>query len=189
MRNRKKIISLLACFLAVVMVLGMANGFMPNQAEAAQSSSAIKQQLDELKAQKEKIDDKIDELEGQVSSNASKMEQIVAQKNLIDQEIFALYQQETNINEQITTYGLLIADMQRELDDAEIKLEELNKKNKERIRAMEEGGQLSYWSVLFNANDFSDFLDRLNMVNEIAASDRRRLSEMSAPPRRRWRWS
>lgn len=45
---------------------------------------------------------------------------------------------------------------------------------------MEEGGQLSYWSVLFNANDFSDFLDRLNMVNEIAASDRRRLGEMSA---------
>lgn len=180
MQIKKRYISLLACFLAVVMVLGMANGFAPNKAEAAQSSSAIKQQLDELKAQKEKIDDKIDELESQVSANASEMEQIVAQKNLIDQEIFALYQQEANINEQITTYGLLIADMQRELDDAEIKLEELNKKNKERIRAMEEGGQLSYWSVLFNANDFSDFLDRLNMVNEIAASDRRRLGEMSA---------
>ena len=180
MQIKKRYISLLACFLAVVMVLGMANGFAPNKAEAAQSSSEIKQQLDELKAQKEKIDDRIDELESQVSANASEMEQIVAQKNLIDQEIFALYQQETNINEQITTYGLLIADMQRELDDAEIKLEELNKKNKERIRAMEEGGQLSYWSVLFNANDFSDFLDRLNMVNEIAASDRRRLSEMSA---------
>ena len=43
---------------------------------------------------------------------------------------------------------------------------------------MEEEGKLSYWSVLFQANSFSDFLDRLNMVEEIAASDKRRLDEM-----------
>ena len=38
---------------------------------------------------------------------------------------------------------------------------------------------MSYWSVLFKANSFADFLDRLNMVEEIAASDRRRLKELS----------
>ena len=45
---------------------------------------------------------------------------------------------------------------------------------------MEEDGNLSYWSVLFKANDFADLLDRLNMVEEIAAADQRRLKEMSA---------
>lgn len=44
---------------------------------------------------------------------------------------------------------------------------------------MEEEGQLSYWEVLFKANSFSDLLDRLNMVEEIAASDNRRLKELS----------
>ena len=44
---------------------------------------------------------------------------------------------------------------------------------------MEEEGSLSYWEVLFKANNFSDLLDRLNMVEEIAASDNRRLKELS----------
>jgi murein DD-endopeptidase MepM/ murein hydrolase activator NlpD len=44
---------------------------------------------------------------------------------------------------------------------------------------MEEEGELSYWSVLFKANSFSDLLDRLNMIVEIAAADQRRLQEMS----------
>ena len=43
---------------------------------------------------------------------------------------------------------------------------------------MEEDGQLSYWSVLFEASSFFDFLDRLSMVEEIAAADSRRLKEM-----------
>lgn len=180
MKNNKVLISVMAGLLAVIMVMAMFTGLTPREVKAAQSSSAIKQQLDQLKEQKKEIDSNIAELEGQLSSNATELEQIIAQKDLIDQEIFQLYQQEANINEQIATYGVLIADMQRELDDAEIKLAELNKKNKERIRAIEEGGNLSYWSVLFKASDFSDFLDRLNMINEIAASDRRRLTEMSA---------
>ena len=44
---------------------------------------------------------------------------------------------------------------------------------------MEEEGELSYWEVLFKANSFSDLLDRLNIVEEIAASDQRRLKELS----------
>ena len=44
---------------------------------------------------------------------------------------------------------------------------------------MEEEGEVSYWEVVFKANSFSDLLDRLNMVEEIAASDKRRLQELS----------
>lgn len=83
-----------------------------------------------------------------------------------------------NINRQIATLSLLIADKQDDLDEAQERLSELNEKNKERIRTMEEEGDLSYWSVIFAANSFSDLLDRINMVQEIAASDKRRLKEL-----------
>jgi murein DD-endopeptidase MepM/ murein hydrolase activator NlpD len=43
---------------------------------------------------------------------------------------------------------------------------------------MEEEGSISYWSVLFKANDFIDLLDRLNMIQEIAAADRHRIEEL-----------
>ncbi|MBE6922921.1 MAG: hypothetical protein E7465_07045 [Ruminococcaceae bacterium] len=49
---------------------------------------------------------------------------------------------------------------------------------------MEEEGTLSYWEVLFKANSFSDLLDRLNMIQEIAASDKRRMEELSAAAER-----
>ena len=44
----------------------------------------------------------------------------------------------------------------------------------------EEEGELSYWEVLFKANSFADLLDRLNMIQEIAAADRRRLTQLRA---------
>lgn len=179
MDKRKLVVSVIAGLLAVVMILGLVANIIPILADAAPSSSELKEQLEALEKEKEQIDATISELEGQLSDNMTQMEQIVAQKNVIDQEIFMLHEKIDNINDQIATYSLLIADKQEELDKAEAKLEELNRKNKERIRAMEEDGDLSYWSVLFEANSFSDFLDRVDMVEEIAASDQRRLKEMS----------
>jgi murein DD-endopeptidase MepM/ murein hydrolase activator NlpD len=107
------------------------------------------------------------------------MREIVGQKDLVDQEIALLHEQVNNINSQISAYNLLIADKQEQLTAAEENFAYLTEKNKERIQTMEEEGQMSYWSVLFQANSFSDLLDRLNMIEEIAASDRRRLEEMS----------
>ena len=178
MKISKKIIPVIIGVLALVLVGALALCSVPVEADAA-TSSELKEQLAELEKEKDKINDQLAELEGLLSENLSEMEAIVAQKNVIDQEIFTLYQKTVNINEQITVYNALIADKQEELDAANARLTELNEKNKARIRAMEEGGTLSYWSVLFEANSFSDFLDRLNMVEEIAASDEQRLQEMS----------
>ena len=164
--------------MALVMVLGLIAGFIP--AAHAYSSSELKAQLDALKAEKAKLDAEIKELKGQISENNSDMKEMVEQKNLIDQEIFLLYQQEENINGQIATYSLLIADKQEQLVAAETNFAELTEQNKERIQAMEEEGEVSYWSVLFQANDFPDLLDRFNMVQEIAAADKRRLEALDA---------
>ena len=178
MRKNRTIIAVIAGLLALVMVLGLVAGVLPSLVNAA-SLSELEKQLAELKAQKEAADSEISDLEAQLSDNLSSMQEVVNQKNTIDQQIFSLYQQTQNLNDQIAAYGLWIAEKQEELDAAQARLTELNQKNKERIRAMEEDGELSYWSVLFQANDFADLLDRLNMVEEIAAADQRRLKEMS----------
>ncbi len=178
MRKRNRFAAILAGIMAVVMLLGLVMSALISLVSAEKSSSELRQEIAQLEDEKEEIDSQIDELESQISDNMGEMEKIVAQKNIIDQEVFLLHEQVRNINAQITAYGNLIAEKQAELDQA-LKLQaELNQKNKERIRAMEEEGTLSYWSVLFEANSFSDLLDRLNMMQEIAASDQRRLEEM-----------
>ena len=179
MDKRKLHMSVLAGILALAMVIGLAAGFLPTTADAA-SSSELKTQLKVLKQQKAGLEAEIRNLRGQISENASEIERMVAEKNVIDQEIFLLYQQITNINNQIATYSMLIADKQEELVAAEARYADLLQENKERIQAMEEEGDVTYWSVLFQANSFADLLDRLNMVQEIAASDKRRLEELNA---------
>ncbi|MBQ3252435.1 MAG: peptidoglycan DD-metalloendopeptidase family protein [Oscillospiraceae bacterium] len=179
MRNRKPWVGALALVLALVMTFGLVSAVLPQTVSGA-SLSELEKQLNALKDQKKEIDKEIKGLKGQLSDNLSDMQAIVKQKGTIDQEIFMLHEQTANLNEQIATYVLMIADKQEELDEANARLAELNIKNKQRIRAMEEDGAVSYWSVLFKANSFADLLDRLNMVEEIAASDQRRLKEMSA---------
>ena len=174
MNKRKLWTAALALFLAVSMIFGMA----PIQAEAA-SSSEIKKQINELEEQEAELDAKIRELRDQYEANEDEMVDMVNQKDLIDQEIALLHEQIDLINNQISSYSLLIADKQDELDNAQTRYEELSIKNKERIQAMEEEGEISYWSIIFEANSFSDLLDRLTMVQEIAAADKRRLKELA----------
>ena len=178
MNNRKKLVQILAGIMAAIMLLSLLLSLIPARASAA-SSKEIKKQINALKEQNKNLEKQIEEVQAQYDENEDEIANMVNQKYAIDQEIFLLYEQIDNINQQLTAFGLLIADQQDDLDEAQSRLDELSEKNKERIRAMEEDGGISYWSVLFKANSFSDLLDRLNMIDEIAAADRRRLKEMS----------
>ena len=168
----------MAGVMAAIMLLSLILSLIPTKAGAA-SSSEIRKQIAALKDEKKQIDAQLKEVKGQLKENTNEIKGIVAQKDAIDQEVQLLHQQIFNINQQVATYALLIADKQDELDEASVRLEELQQKNKERIRAMEEEGELSYWSVIFKADSFSDLLDRLSMVQEINAADQRRLQEIS----------
>ena len=151
----------------------------PSSRASAASSSEIRKQINALKEEKEAIQEKITEVQGQYEENENEIVDLMERKSVIDQEVQLLNEQVDNINDQLKAFNLLIADKQDELDNAEERYQQLNDDNKLRIRTMEEEGELSYWEVLFKANNFSDLLDRLNMVEEIAASDNRRLQELA----------
>ena len=144
----------------------------------AVSSNELQAEIEELEKENEKIEAEIAELEQQTLENFSEMDQVVRQKGNIDHQIALLNARIQVTEEQIAAYTVLIADCQGQLDEAQARFEELSEKNRERIRAMEENGALSYWSVLFKASSFADFLDRLSMIDEIARADRQRLAEM-----------
>ncbi len=173
---RMKMRAVLAAFVAAALIFTVAA--IGPVSVYAQSSGELKNQLDILQDQKADIQSKLDELENKRSDNLQQMEQIVAQKNVIDQEIFLMHQQMETINQQISACSLLIADKQVELEDAQARLDALQKQNKARIRAMEKNGKISYWSVIFKANNFIDLLDRLKIVNQIAEADRLRMEQI-----------
>ena len=178
MKNKRLIISILAAIMVGVMLLGLVVGILPHNAGAA-TSNELKNQLDALKAEKNAITSQIKELEKQQTANRADMEAIMEQKAVIEQQVALLQDEITNVNDQIAAYSLLIADKQDELEEAQMRLQTLTNKHKKRLRAMEEQGELSYWSVIFKATSFSDLLDRVVMVREIAEADRQRLHDMN----------
>jgi murein DD-endopeptidase MepM/ murein hydrolase activator NlpD len=174
MKKRNVFRPVFALFLALVMVCYI----VPAPASAAKSSSAIQQELNALKDKNKAIQAEIDAVQKQYDANENEILNLVSKKSAIDQEITLLNAQLINLNEQITVYGQMIADAQDTLDVNKMYLNGLNEKHKDRIRAMEEEGGVTYWEVIFEASSFTDLLDRLTLMEEIAASDQRRLEEM-----------
>ena len=177
---KKRILSVICAMLALVMVFQLTGTIQPLTVSAAKSSSEIKKEIAAAEEEKKKAQEELDAIRAEQKENLEDMEDMVNQKNLIDQEIFLLYSQMATIEAQIDAYSALIADKQDQLDAAQEHLEMLQEQNSARIRAMEKNGKVSYWSVIFKANSFVDLLDRLRMIEEIAEADQRRLEEMSA---------
>lgn len=168
MKFRKSLAGILAAA-AIVSMLPVAH---------AESSSQIQEEINALAAQQAEIQQQMADIQSKQDENWASIEEMVAYKSSIDQEIFLLYSEIDNLNQQITSYTTLIAQTQTELDQAQADLDEVNVRYRQRIRAMEEEGDISYWEVLFKANSFTDLIDRLNMVREIAAADQRLMDEM-----------
>ena len=178
MKNRKRLVSILAGIMAAIMILSLLFSILPTRVQAA-SSSEIRKQINQLKEDRKGLKNQISDLKEQYKANTDEIADIVARKNIIDQEIGLLHTEIINISNQLSAYSVLIADQQEELDRAQARFNQMNDDCRTRIRAMEEEGTISYWEVVFKANSFADLLDRLNMVEEIASSDTRRLQELS----------
>lgn len=162
----------------MVLAAALVLSYVPIQAGASGKTDKIEDELGSLKSENADIQAEIDAVRQQYTAASNQIQDLVNRKNAVDQEIALLHSQILNINQQVIAYGQLIADAQDDMDEESQRLDELNEKHKARIRAMEEGGTVSYWEVLFQASSFTDFLDRMAMIEEIAQSDQRRLEEI-----------
>ena len=168
---------LLVLLLALSLVVTVFSNMAPLTAQAEEADE-IREELAELTADRADLQRQMNALKSDIENNTDEISRIADEKVIIDQQIGLISQDILLLNKQILAYSLIVAEMQGEVEAAQARLEEMTQANKERIRTMEEDGNLSYWSVLFRANSFADLLDRLNMVEEIANADRRRLEGM-----------
>ena len=80
MKNRKRVVSILAGIMAAIMLLTLILSLIPVPANAA-SSSEIRKQINELKEEKEAIKDKIAEVQDQYEENENEIANIISKKN------------------------------------------------------------------------------------------------------------
>ena len=134
--------------------------------------------INALQSDADELDAKRKELESQLDSLSDDKAQALKRKELLDRQISNTSAQIANVEAQISEYEELITQTEAELADAEEREEAQYELFCSRVRSMEEQGTVSYWSVLFKADSFTDLLSRLDFVNEIMDYDQRVIQDL-----------
>ena len=157
-RWARRLASLGLCFVLTMTAIPFAGAITQEEI------NALEQQQSDLQGQMSPIQSQIDDLQDQQDT-------AVQQSLLYQQQLGVLAEQVNNTQTVIADYETQIAQTQEELAAAQAEAEQYYQLFCERFRDMEESGNISYWSILFDSASFSDLLDRLNFIREVATYD------------------
>lgn len=171
MKAMKRMCRVLAALLLAVCLVG---------AEVSPVLAVTQAEIDQLKSEAKELGSQKKELEAKLKELADDKSRALEKKRLLDQQIDNTSAQIKNVEAQIADYAELITQTEAELTDAEEREAAQYELFCQRVRAMEEGGEVSYWSVLFGASSFTDMLTRLNDVNEVMDADQQVIDDLKA---------
>ena len=137
-----------------------------------QAGAVSQSDIDALKSQAAELAGKKGDIQSQIDSYEYEQMTILEQKRVLDEQVMLTQEEIDNINAQIEQYELLIAEKETEVQEAQKKEDDQLELYKQRVRSMEENGNISYLAVLFDAADFSDLLARLDFIFEVMSYDK-----------------
>lgn len=161
---RRIVVAVLAGLMVLLLLIPMITMVLPGA--RAVSESELRNQIGSLKDSASNAASKKAELQNQLAQVKGQKDQAMKEKQLRDQELAYLDQEISNTEEQIAYYGQLIDQENVNLAQAQAKEQAQYELFCKRVRSMEEAGTVSYWSILFNASDFSDMLDKVIFVQD-----------------------
>ncbi len=168
-KHQKTLTAVLAAVLAILMLLPMLANIIGGA--MAVTTEQLQSQINDLKNKSGELAQQKKDLSAQLASIQKDKTQAMNQKDLVEQEIEVIRQEIAYSDAMLTQYDGLIGQKEEELAAAQEKEAIQFDLFCERVRAMEESGTVSYFSILFNAADFSDLLDRVTFVNEVMEYD------------------
>lgn len=199
MRPKKNYRRFAACMLALLLALLMVLPMLTMILGAA--GAATQSQINTLKNQQAQYQQKLNDLKNQLSDLKGDQAKAEEQRKILTQELEAMDAELKNIDEQIAYYdGQIahydeqiayydgqIADYSNQIEQKETERQTAVDREEEqyalfcqRVRRMEEDGNLTYWSILFEAKDFSDLLDRAILIGEVAEYDNNLMNQLIA---------
>lgn len=162
---RRILTTIMAVLLAALMLLPMLTMAIGGAGAVTQS------EIDKLKQQQQASKNRQQELKDELAG--LKEDQAAAQqkRNLLQQQLNAIADEIDNIDAQISYYDGQIAQKEAERVEAVAREEEQYELFCQRVRAMEEDGDVTYWSVLFASESFSDLLSRIADIDQVMEYD------------------
>ena len=171
MKKSKRYVRICAALLCAVLCLSV-------NVAPAMAAKVTQADIDALKGNAASLDKKQKEIQSKLNSLKNDKAAAVQKKTLLDDQIANTNAKISNTEAQISDYNALISQAETELADAQQREEAQYELFCKRVREMEERGTISYWSVLFKANSFSDLLGSLDFINEVMDYDRRVIQDL-----------
>ncbi len=175
MKN-KKIISVIAIILALLMLITLVVGILPASvfADGEEDYSVNTQaSLAELEARKEELAGKAEESREKINKLQENQAALIDQKAAYDERDTYIREQIVLTDEQIELYQSLIDKKQEEVDAAKALEDRQLERYRTRVRAMEENGEYDVLGVILKADSLSSLLSIFDDMRDIMASDRR----------------
>ncbi len=164
---------------ALAFALGMLAADLPPLALTPQTASAVTQaDIDKLKKESSSLSSKKSEVNKQLSALKKDKANTLKRKALLDQQIDLISEEIAVTEQQIAQYETLIDETERELAETQAQEEEQYALFCKRVRAMEERGTVSYWSVLFQAASFEELLGAMDFISEVMEADQRVIDDL-----------
>ena len=171
MKKNKRYVRICAALLCAVLCLSV-------NVAPAMAAKVTQADIDALKGNAASLDKKQKEIQSKLNGLKNDKAAAVQKKTLLDDQIANTNAKISNTEAQISDYNALISQAEIELADAQQREEAQYELFCKRVREMEERGTISYWSVLFKANSFSDLLGSLDFINEVMDYDRRVIQDL-----------
>ena len=164
--------------ITIVILVGLLAFLWLSGTAQGKTSSQLHAELETLQDQAADIAADGAALQAELDANAQETRSTIEQKSAIDQAIHNTEAQIQNAEAQLQCVSLLIAQSQSDLEAAQQEQQALQEAYRQRLRAMEENGDVSYWAVLFGASSFQDLLSRIDMIHEVAEADQAMLRSL-----------
>ena len=162
---KKKVLLLVMALVILVGTLGLAYG------------DELDDQLNQTREQLEQKRTEVDQARGVVTDYAG---QVAYLNNQITERNLQLKDLEDNMARARENQRQTEADLQ----EATLKLDQSTELLNKRVRDMYEAGNVSYMEVLFEARDFSDFINRFEMLKRVVQQDVSTVDEVKADRQR-----
>ena len=136
--------------------------------------------IDELKDQQSSVKKNIEQKKAELNDNSTQKSEIVTKMKDINDSINATEKKISSFSGQISDQQVVIDETNGKIAETEKELAEAQSSLSDRLVTIYKEGSVNYLEVLFQSEDFSDFLTRFEYLAFISQRDKELVDEVSA---------
>lgn len=164
--NRKKMVSIIALIMVILMVLSLIAVAIPSAYAIDQSD------IDILQTRKNELSQQVKDCKERLAALNEQQANALEQKNTLMEENRLAQEQLDLVQQQIDIYEEIIAEQADAVKEAKSREDIQLQKYRTRVRAMEENGSYNILNLVLKVGNLSDLLAAVDDMGEIMESDK-----------------